>query len=172
MIKCLFLLCCVAELAATPAAAAEIFGGVYAHAVNTPLSLQSGKESGADVQLGVRGGRLIAGTGLQPYAFAALNTAGDTSYAAAGLAWKFGSKFYVRPGLGVAIHNGSAADFNRPGRIAFGSRLLLEPELGVGAAISDRASIEASWVHMSHARLFGGQNPGIDNVGVRLNWKL
>jgi hypothetical protein len=27
-------------------------------------------------------------------------------------------------------------------------------------------------VHLSHAQLFGGQNPGIDNVGVRLSWQM
>ena len=37
---------------------------------------------------------------------------------------------------------------------------------------SDRISVEGSWVHMSHAQLFGRQNPGMDNIGVRLNLKL
>jgi len=50
--------------------------------------------------------------------------------------------------------------------------VLFEPEIGVGARISDRATIEASWVHMSHAQLFGRENPGIDNFGVRLNFRL
>jgi lipid A 3-O-deacylase len=168
----LFLYCAVALGAAAPASAAEVFGGVYRHAVGSPLSLQSGKEDGADFQLGLRGGSIIPGTGLQPYAFGALNSNGETSYAAAGLSWKFGQRFYIRPGVGLAIHSGSASDHNRPDRIAFGSRILFEPELGIGAALSDRASIEASWVHLSHAQLFGGQNPGIDNVGVRINWKL
>jgi hypothetical protein len=47
--------------------------------------------------------------------------------------------------------------------------VLFEPELGIGAQVTDRLSVEASWVHMSHARLFSRQNPGIDNLGVRLN---
>ena len=42
----------------------------------------------------------------------------------------------------------------------------------MGARINDRLSIEASWVHMSHAQLFSGQNPGIDNLGVRLSLAL
>jgi hypothetical protein len=80
----------------------------------------------------------------------------------------------VRPGLGIAIHNGSASNVNDPTnhRIEFGSRVLFEPELGIGAQLNDRLSLEASWVHMSHAQLFGRQNPGIDNFGVRLNLKL
>ncbi|MEO6581890.1 MAG: acyloxyacyl hydrolase [Sphingomicrobium sp.] len=157
-------------IAATPAHAGELFGGVYIHDIKSPLSI-SNVEDGADLALGWRGER-IGRTPLQPYVFGALNTSGETSYAAAGISAKFGDKFYVRPGLGIAIHNGSAGKFQRPDRIAFGSRILFEPELGVGAQINDRVSIEASWVHMSHAQLFGRQNPGIDNVGMRVNFKL
>jgi hypothetical protein len=162
----------VAASIATPAYAGEIFGGLYAHDVKTPLD-KSGIESGADVQLGWRGGR-IGRTPLQPYVFGALNTAGQTSYAAVGLSAKFGKRIYIRPGLGVAIHNGSAEKFQDPtnDEIDFGSRVLFEPELGIGAQVSDRFSIEASWVHMSHAQLFAHQNPGIDNIGVRLNFRL
>ena len=160
-------------IAATPADAGELFGGVYKHAVSTPLSLGGSDEQGVDLQLGYRWEGL-GRTGLQPYAFAALNSAGDTSYAAAGLSYRFGKRVYVRPGLGIAIHNGSARDFEVPdnGKIEFGSRILFEPELGVGFQANERLSLEASWVHMSHATLFSGQNPGIDNIGVKLNWKL
>ena len=164
----------VALLAAAPAPAhaGEIFGGLYIHDVDTPLT-KSGVEGGADVQLGWRGGR-IGATPLQPYIFGALNTAGETSYAAVGLSARFGSSVYVRPGLGIAVHNGSARNFEDPtnGEIDFGSRVLFEPELGIGARINEHLSIEASWVHMSHAQLFGRQNPGVDNIGVRLNLAL
>ena len=161
-----------ASALASPAIAGEVFGGIYGHAVNTPLSLESNLESGIDFQLGYRGGNIVPGTKLQPYVFGALNSVGDTSYAAAGLSWKFGDHIYARPGLGLAIHNGATDKFTRPDRIAFGSRVLFEPELGLGAEVNDRLSIEASWVHMSHAQLFGRQNPGIDNIGMRLNFKL
>ena len=169
----IFALPCLWLLAtATPAAATEVFGGIYAHDVKTPLD-KSGVESGADIQLGWRGGN-IGLTPLQPYVFGAVNTAGDTDYAAVGLSAKFGSKLYVRPGLGIAVHTGSTKDFQDPSndKIEFGSRVLFEPEIGVGTQLSDRLSVEASWVHMSHAQLFGRQNPGIDNLGVRLNLKL
>ena len=97
-----------------------------------------------------------------------------TDYAAAGLSARFGlgKQLYVRPGLGLAVHNGSASRFFRRDRIAFGSRVLFEPELGVGAQLNERLSVEASWVHMSHATIFSGENPGIDNLGVRLNLGL
>ena len=161
---------CLLLLPAAPAQAGEIFGGLHVHDVKLPTD-KSGLENGMDVSLGYRGGR-IAGTPLQPYIFGALNTAGETSYAAVGLSAKFGKAIYIRPGLGLAIHNGSASDFFRRDRIAFGSRILFEPELGIGTRINDSLSIEASWVHMSHATLFSRENPGIDNLGVRLNLAL
>jgi hypothetical protein len=150
-----------------------LFGGVYAHAVDTPLSLSSGEEEGVDLQLGYRFAGL-GRTGLQPYAFAALNASGDTSYAAAGISYRWGERFYLRPGIGLAVHNGSKTDFERPdnGEIEFGSRILFEPEVNVGYQATERLSIEASWVHLSQGQVFSGQNPGIDNVGVRLNWRL
>lgn len=170
---------CVVSLALVPASgaahAAEVFGGVYVHDVKLPTDL-SGKEGGADVMLGLRGGTIVKpfGVALQPYVFGALNTAGETDYAALGLSAKFGlgKSIYIRPGLGLAIHNGSASRFFRQDRIAFGSRVLFEPELGIGTKINDRLSMEASWVHMSHATLFSRENPGIDNLGVRLNLAL
>ena len=160
-------------LASAPAHAGEVFAGVYKHAVDTPLSLSGGDEDGADVQLGYRFDG-IGRTGIQPYLFGALNTAGDTSYAAAGVSYRFGRTVYVRPGIGLAIHNGSKRDFEIPdnGEIEFGSRVLFEPELSIGYQANERLSLEASWVHMSQGQLFSGQNPGIDNIGVRLNWRL
>lgn len=158
--------------ASAPAQASEIFGGLYAHDVDTPLSL-GGVEVGADVQLGWRGAR-IGGTPLQPYAFAAVNTAGKTHYAALGLSAKFGDAIFIRPGLGVLVHTGSAKNFQDTSNeeTEFGSRILFEPELGIGARINSRMTVEASWVHMSHAQIFGKQNPGMDNLGLRLSVQL
>ena len=103
-----------------------------------------------------------------------MNSAGNTNYAAVGFGAKFplGRQWYFRPGLGVAVHTGSAGKFYRTDKIAFGSRVLFEPEIGLGTQLTNRVSVEASWVHMSHAQLFGKENPGIDNLGIRLNLKL
>jgi hypothetical protein len=166
---------CVATLGITlpsVAQAGEIFGGAYVHDVKLPTNL-SGFEGGLDLQLGYRGSR-IGKTPLQWYAFGALNTAGETSYVATGLSARFGlgHGWYIRPGVGIAIHNGSAGKFFRTDKIAFGSRVLFEPEIGLGTRINDRLSVEASWVHMSHAQLRGRENPGIDNLGLRLNLAL
>ena len=170
--KCAAFLFAALIASTAPAHAGEVFGGLYAHDVKLPTD-KSGIEDGMDVQLGYRGGR-IGHTPLQPYIFGALNTAGDTSYAAVGLSARFGKQVYIRPGLGIAIHTGSAEKFQDPNndKIDFGSRVLFEPELAVGMYINSRLSIDASWVHMSHAQLFAHQNPGIDNLGVRLNLAL
>nr|WP_294846873.1 acyloxyacyl hydrolase [uncultured Sphingomonas sp.] len=154
------------------AAAGELIGGLYAHDVKTPLT-KSGVESGVDLQIGYRGGS-IGNTPLQPYVFAAVNSAGKTHYAAAGLSAKFGERLFIRPGIGIAVHSGSARKYEIPanGEIEFGSRILFEPEVGIGYQVNERTSIEASWVHMSHAQLFGKQNPGIDNIGLRFGLRL
>ena len=156
--------------AAAPAHAGDLFGGFYIHDVKLPTD-KSGLEHGVDLQLGYRGNGIMH-TPLQPYAFVALNSAGDTSYAAVGLSAKFGGRIYVRPGLGIAVHTGSAGKYYRPDKIAFGSRVLFEPEIGLGRQLSRRLSVEASWIHMSHAQLAGKENPGIDNLGLRLNLAL
>lgn len=81
---------------------------------------------------------------------------------------------YVRPGVGLSLNNGPKrrVDANNT-RTDLGSAVLFEPELGVGIAVGKRTSIEASWVHISGARLFNNeQNPGIDMIGVRVNWRL
>ena len=167
------ILAALASGVASPALAGEVFGGLYVHDVDTPLT-QSGIEGGVDAQLGYRWDPLMNGKGPQPYVFAAVNSAGETNYAAVGLSFKIGDKFFLRPGLGIAVHTGSAANFDHPNHdhIDFGSRVLFEPEIGAGLRISDRATIEASWIHMSHAQIFGEQNPGIDNFGARLSWRL
>lgn len=163
-----------AAFAATPASANEIFGGVYAHDVKTGITV-SGIEDGVDLQLGWRGDRLrfLSAIGSpSPHVFVQANTAGDTHFAAAGISWKIGRKIYLRPGVGIAVHTGPSQVAFGDDRIDFGSRILFEPEIGIGVRLGERASLEASWVHLSHGKLFSSNNPGVDNIGVRFNLKL
>lgn len=168
----LFVAASAALAAAAPAQASEIFGGLYVHDVDTFLTL-SGVEDGFDAQVGWRGGR-IGRTPLQPYVFASVHSKGQTHFAAAGISAKFGDEFFIRPGLGIAVHTGNAGNFQDPtnDEVEFGSRVLFEPELGVGARINERMTLEASWVHLSQGQIFGKQNPGMDNLGVRLTVEL
>jgi hypothetical protein len=166
-------------LALSPAAARgqEVFAGVYAHAVDTPFTLYTG-ERGADIELGYRFGRLQALKIIgkpAPYVIASVNTRGDTSFAGGGLSWKIGKgPMYLRPGIGVVVQDGPLPRYAANGRRTdLGSRVLFEPELALGTRLSDKVAIEASWTHVSHARLFNRhQNPGIDMMGVRLAFAL
>jgi lipid A 3-O-deacylase len=179
MIRNAIALPCLSLSLVVPAHAGEVFGGIHAHAVDTPFSLDSG-EGGADIQLGLRGAPIegLAAIGSpEPYAFVSVNTAGDTDFVAAGLAWKIelGRRLYLRPGIGLSLNNGPKrrVDPATGNRTELGSAVLFEPEFGVGVDLGQGASLEASWVHISGARLFNGeQNPGIDMIGVRVNWRL
>ncbi|HMJ92863.1 MAG TPA: acyloxyacyl hydrolase [Allosphingosinicella sp.] len=164
-----------ALLPATPASAGELFGGLYVHDVDTPFN-KGGYEGGLAVSAGFRGGRIkgLKGVGApSPYVLVSVSTDGGTNLAAAGLSWKIGHKVYLRPGIGLAIHDRSSNIVYGNLRGDFGSRVLFEPELGLGVQVSERVSVEASWLHVSHAGLFNGaQNPGMDNIGLRLNFRL
>lgn len=159
---------------ATGARADELFGGVFVHDVKTGITA-SGIEDGIDFQLGYRGER-IGGSADQwvpsPYLFVSVNSASDTNFAAAGLSWKFGRKLYFRPGIGIAVHDGPKSVEPGVDRIDFGSRVLFEPEAALGYQFTDRVSAELSIVHLSHATLFSRQNPGIDNLGMRVNYRF
>src|SRR5918992_4834811 len=99
MRRAIFFLAAAAFLA-TPAQAAEIFGGLLAHDVDSPLT-KGGLEDGVDLQLGWRSSPIGA---LGPigapsaYAFASVATSGETHFAAAGLSWRLGGRGFVRPG--------------------------------------------------------------------------
>jgi hypothetical protein len=157
---------------AGPAAAGEIFAGVYAHNVETPLTTAG--EGGADFQLGWRGGRIEALRALgapSPHVYALVNSDGDTSFASLGISWRWGDRVYLRPGIGIAIHDGPSRSEATADRVWFGSQVLFAPEISAGARLGERIAIEASWIHFSHAQLFGRQNPGSDQFGVRLNYR-
>lgn len=164
-------------LVASPAAAQEVFVGVYKHAVDTPFTLNSG-EGGADIELGYRFGRLRALKVIgkpAPYLIASLNTRGDTSFAGGGLSWKLGcGPVYVRPGIGLIVNTGPHLRVGPDGiRTDLGSPVLFEPELALGLRVSRRMAVEASWTHISNGQVFNHhQNPGIDMVGVRLAFAL
>lgn len=162
----------------TPARAQEAFAGVYAHAAETPFTFDTG-ERGADIAAGYRFAPIAALAALgrpAPYVLVSANTRGDTSFAAAGLHWTIGKgRFYVRPGIGIAVHDGPSQriDLAAGRHTDLGSRVLFEPEIGVGYRLNARLSAEASWMHISQAQLFNRrQNPGIDMIGMRLNLKL
>lgn len=156
---------------AAPAQASELFVGLLAHDVETPLT-KGGFEDGADIELGWRGGRIGLPGRPSPYAFVSVATGGETHMAAAGLSWRIGGRLFARPGLGLAVHTRSSHGARNGLRTDLGSRVLIEPELAIGYQLADRVALEAAWVHVSHAQLLSRQNPGMDSIGLRLTFRL
>ncbi|WP_296678057.1 acyloxyacyl hydrolase [Novosphingobium sp.] len=162
-------------LSAAPAAAQEVYLGASFHAVDLPTSLENGEEGGRDVQFGFRtapveGLAFIGKPSVYVHGQVALDR--TTSIAAAGISWKLGGKVYLRPGIGLAVNSDRMPDYRGNLRIDLGSRITFEPELALGARLNDTVAAELSWVHISHATLLGGQNPGMDFLGARLVYKL
>jgi hypothetical protein len=159
------------------AAAQELFAGVLVHDVHLPID-KSGQEHGAELELGWRsrglGGLHFLGS-PSLYVRGALATSGGTDFISAGLSWRLGhGPVYVQPALGLAVQTGHMPVFDASGtRTDLGSRLVFEPEVAVGYRIAPRLSVEAALVHRSHAGLFNSrQNPGMDSIGLRLNFRL
>ena len=163
-------------LTVSPAQADEVFVGIYDQGVDTPFSLEVADQGGAAVQFGYRFDPIEGALDIEPYVIASINTAGDTSFAGIGISRKFDlGPVYLRPGVGLVLQNqtGERLDPLTQDRIDLGSQVLLEPEIALGTNLSKDVSIEASWSHISHARVFDSEkNPGVDMVGLRLNLRL
>jgi hypothetical protein len=200
MIRRLALAAAMAALGmAAPARAADLILGAYAHDVAfIGGALGSGaadREKGADIEIGLRSARIAALRWIgapQAHAFVSINTDRTSDFVAAGLSWpvRLTGRLYLRPGLGLAYTDGEAGlpPVNAPGltpdeiqrrlelrdtRIDFGSQLLFEPEIALGARLGDRTGAELSWVHISNGEIFHhGKNQGLDDVGVRVVYAL
>lgn len=178
-------------LAASPAAAGEAFAGVYAHDIDDQIS-NGHFEDGPQLVFGVRTAALDELALLykpRVHLIVGVNThRGGTDYVAAGVSWRVhplgGERFYFEPGFGLAIHDGrvNLPSPDAPGisqvesarrlndyktKLDLGSRVLFEPELTFGWQATSRMSVELSWIHLSHGKLAGHQNPGLGDLGVR-----
>lgn len=157
---------------ASPAVADELWLGLYEHDITLA---QTKFETGQDIKGGwigepIDGLRAIGRP--SPHILLSKSLNGETNYAAAGLNWRFGKPLYVRPGIGIAVHDGPSRAVRKGRRVDLGSPVVFEPELGIGWRLSDDVALEASWIHLSHATLFSRQNRGMDSWGVRLLVRL
>jgi lipid A 3-O-deacylase len=175
--KAIVALATVLTLASVPARATEVFAGVYGHDVHVGFA-DCCFESGTDIEFGARTGPLSPLKRLgdfRLYVFGSVDTSPGVSFAAAGLAWRipFAGRFYFQPGIGGAVQTGPTERYQAtPDRLYLGSRYLFEPEAAFGYSISRNWAVEASYVHLSHAKLAGPQNPGIDEVGARAVYRF
>lgn len=119
---------------------------------------------------------------------AQISTAGRTSFASLGAEWRqhvLRGRLYGQVGIGLTVHDGYrfTPDPFAPGmspaeaerrydiyrrRTSFGSQLLFNPNASIGVRLNPRWAVELAWEHFSHRQIFSDQNPGIDNLGLRL----
>jgi lipid A 3-O-deacylase len=159
---------------AGPCRADDASIGVYAHDVN--LSGKRVYEGGEELIAawgGPRIGFLAAAGGPSPYVTGGLNLNGKTNFAAAGLRWKLRmtDRFYFRPGVGLA-YNDAPTTHQESGRIWSGSHVTFEPEASLGWLVNRRVALEASWVHLSQAKVFSDRNPAINELGLRAVYRF
>ena len=158
------------------AAAQEVFAGLYLHGIDTPMSLQT-NENGANFVFGYRFAPLSSLSAIgrpTPYVIGSINTEGDTSFVGGGVGWTIGKgRIYVRPAIGVVMHDGPSERVVSGQHTELGSRILFEPEISVGYRFTDKLTLEVSWIHLSQGQLFNArQNPGLDMTGARLSFRL
>ncbi len=148
----------------------------------------SEEDGTVDVQLLYRTAPLRFALKPRLTAKAQINTAERTSFASLGAEWRqhvLKDRVYGQVGIGLTIHDGYrftpdpfesglAIDEARRRyeiyrrRTSFGSQVLFNPNASIGIRIDRRWAAELTWEHFSHRQIFSEQNPGIDNVGLRL----
>lgn len=121
----------------------------------------------------------------RPFLVASVNTDGAVSYGGLGLQWRAPllAGFRLEPELGYVIHDGEvenpfpngdprATQFSDD-HILYGSRDLFRTALGLTRDVGDRATASLFFNHLSHGQILGsGRNQGVDELGVRVGWRL
>jgi lipid A 3-O-deacylase len=168
--------------------ALEIRAGVQAHDLAVANEGSGGKEDGVNLNIeasfeGPELLRVIARP--RPYVMASINSSGDTSFAAAGLAWRgtLKSGIYGEVGVGYAVHDGIVSLPSNPAdprrieldrtRAILGSRDLFRSHLTIGYNLNERWSAGVMFEHLSHGQILGsGRNEGLDTLGVRIGYRF
>ena len=121
----------------------------------------------------------------RPYVLGSFNTAGDTSYGAAGLMWNwdFAQGWSLEPSLGYAIHDGAVASPFPQGspesaafaqeNVLYGSEDLFRTGLAINRDFGEDWGLQVQYEHLSHGQILGnGRNQGVDSVGLRAYWRF
>jgi lipid A 3-O-deacylase len=180
-----------AALLMAPAANAgvnEIHVGVMDHNICVTNCKNADKEDGPNVEFQVSfdsPGFLSWAGSPQPYLMASFNTGGDTSFAGAGLEWRwnFAGNWALEPGVGVVIHDGEtnnpfangtpeAAAFSDE-HVLLGSDVLFRTSLGLTYDFEGPWEAQIFYEHLSHGQIFAsGRNQGLDELGVRFGYQF
>jgi lipid A 3-O-deacylase len=181
-------------LAAVPAASAsaqlveEVRLGVMRHNICVLDCDNAHKEQGPDIN-----GEIVFASpdfldvigSPRPYVMASVNLGGDTSFGGAGLHWNwdFAEGWSFEPGFGYVIHDGELSfpfpqgdprnDVISESNVFLGSRDLFRTSFALNRDLGDKWGAQVMYEHLSHGQILGnGRNQGIDNVGVRVIYRL
>jgi lipid A 3-O-deacylase len=166
----------------------EVHVGVMAHNICVINCDNANKEDGPNVEFQVSFDSpsfLSWAWSPQPYLMASVNTAGNTSFAAAGLEWRwdFAEKWALEPGFGLAVHdaesdnpfpNGSpeAEAFSNE-HVLLGSDVLFRTSLGLTYDMDGPWEAQLFYEHLSHGQILAsGRNQGLDEVGIRFGYQF
>jgi lipid A 3-O-deacylase len=164
----------------------EISAGVYLHNSCLFNCKNANKEPEPNVEAEMQFSDIQSWTWIhhpRPYVMASVNLRGATSYAGAGLAWKFDMSphWAFTPSFGIVVHNGElnnkfangtpeAAHFFEE-HVLLGSRALFRTSFGLTHQMSDHWNVQAHYEHLSHGQILGhGRNQGLDEYGIRIGY--
>jgi lipid A 3-O-deacylase len=180
-----------AALMTAPAANAgvdEVHVGVMAHNICVINCDNADKEDGPNVEFQVSFDSpdfLRWAFSPQPYLMASVNTADATSFAGAGLEWRwdFADGWALEPGLGIVVHNGETnnpyangtpeAEVFNDEHVLLGSDALFRTSLGLTRQLSGPWEAQLFYEHLSHGQILAsGRNQGLDEVGIRIGYRF
>jgi lipid A 3-O-deacylase len=174
----------VAAGANAEASVSSVHAGLVAHNIKVVDDKNAEKESSAILEMQVNfdaPGFLDWLGSPEPYLLAAPNLGGETSFAAAGLEWRWrvGEHWAVEPSIGYALHDGEiddpypggspeAAQFQAD-HVLYGSRDLFRLSVGVSRELAPGWEAQLLATHYSHGQILGsGRNQGVDQLALRV----
>jgi len=166
----------------------EVHVGVMAHNICVINCKNADKEDGPNVEFQVSfdSPSFLDWAGSpQPYIMASANTAGDTSFIAAGLEWRwnFADNWALEPGFGIAVHDGEtdnpfpngspeSAAFSEE-HVLLGSETLFRTSLGLTYDFAGPWEVQLFYEHLSHGQILAtGRNQGLDEGGIRFGYQF
>ncbi len=166
------------------AGVASAHAGLVAHNIKVVDDKNAEKESSAilEAQVNFDSPGFLDWLGSpEPYVLGAANLGGETSFAAAGLEWRWalGEKWALTPSLGYAVHDGEldnphpggsleAAQFQAE-HVLYGSRDVWRVTVGLSRQIGAGVEAQVVATHYSHGQILGsGRNQGVDQIGLRI----
>jgi lipid A 3-O-deacylase len=180
-----------AAMMLAPAAQAsvdEVHVGVMAHNICVINCDNADKEDGPNVEFQVSFDSpafLEWAFSPQPYLMASVNTAGNTSFAAAGLEWRwdFAENWALEPGFGIAVHDGESnnpfangtqeAEAFSQEHVLLGNDVLFRTSLGLTYDFEGPWEAQLFYEHLSHGQILAtGRNQGLDEAGIRFGYQF